>query len=64
MSFSWLSLRRMRELAPSITTVYLMERVPLRLRDGSLPAGVRIAGPSHRDAAGAPEVRSPVQRAR
>jgi glycerophosphoryl diester phosphodiesterase len=46
MSFSWLSLRRMRALAPSMSTVYLMERVPLRFRDGTLPAGVSIAGPS------------------
>jgi glycerophosphoryl diester phosphodiesterase len=46
MSFSWLSLRRMRALAPSVPTVFLLDRVPLRLRDGSLPAGVSIAGPS------------------
>jgi glycerophosphoryl diester phosphodiesterase len=46
MSFSWLSLRRARALAPRVSTVYLMERVPLRFRDGSLPAGVHIAGPS------------------
>jgi glycerophosphoryl diester phosphodiesterase len=46
MSFSQLSLRRMRVLAPSVATVFLMERVPLRYRDGSLPPGVRIAGPS------------------
>ncbi len=46
MSFSSLSLRRMRELAPSIPAVYLMERVPLRMRDGSLPGHVGIAGPS------------------
>ncbi|MDQ1641431.1 MAG: glycerophosphoryl diester phosphodiesterase [Actinomycetota bacterium] len=46
MSFSQLSLRRMRVLAPSVSTVFLMERVPLRYRDGSLPPGVRIAGPS------------------
>jgi len=46
MSFSQLSLRRMRLLAPSVETVFLMERVPLRYRDGSLPPGVRIAGPS------------------
>jgi glycerophosphoryl diester phosphodiesterase len=45
MSFSWLSLRRMRQLAPSIPTVLLLERVPLRLRDGMLPGHVRIAGP-------------------
>ena len=46
MSFSQLSLRRMRVLAPSVQTVFLMERVPLRFRDGTLPPGVRIAGPS------------------
>lgn len=45
MSFSWLSLRRMRALAPSIPTVQLLERVPLRLRDGTMPAHVQIAGP-------------------
>jgi glycerophosphoryl diester phosphodiesterase len=46
MSFSPMSLRRMRVLAPSIETVLLMQRVPLRLRGGLLPAGVRIAGPA------------------
>ncbi|MFC0628205.1 glycerophosphodiester phosphodiesterase [Kribbella deserti] len=46
MSFSWLSLRRMRTMAPSLRTVLLMERVPLRFRDGSLPTGVSHAGPS------------------
>jgi glycerophosphoryl diester phosphodiesterase len=46
MSFSWLSLRRMRVLAPAVRTVLLMDRVPLRFRDGSLPTGVSIAGPS------------------
>ena len=46
MSFSQLSLRRMRVLAPSVQTVYLLDRVPLRFRDGTLPPGVRIAGPS------------------
>jgi glycerophosphoryl diester phosphodiesterase len=46
MSFSMLSMRRMRRLAPSVPTVFLMERVPLRMRDGSLPPGVRIGGPS------------------
>ena len=45
MSFSQLSLRRVREAAPSIPTVFLMERLPLRFRNGSLPGGVRIAGP-------------------
>lgn len=46
MSFSWLSLRRMRVLAPGLRTVLLMDRVPLRFRDGSLPTGVSYAGPS------------------
>lgn len=46
MSFSQLSLRRMRQLAPSVRTVLLMDRVPVRFRDGSLPLGVSTAGPS------------------
>jgi len=46
MSFSWLSLRRCLEMAPALEMVYLMDRVPLRLRDGSLPLGVGVAGPS------------------
>jgi len=46
MSFSQLSLRRMRQLAPSVRTVLLMQRVPVRFRDGSLPKGVDTAGPS------------------
>jgi glycerophosphoryl diester phosphodiesterase len=46
MSFSWLGLRRMHELAPSIPVVYLLERVPLRMRDGSRPGHIGIVGPS------------------
>jgi glycerophosphoryl diester phosphodiesterase len=46
MSFSQLSLRRLRYLAPDLRSVMLFERVPLRFRDGSLPEGVAIAGPS------------------
>ncbi|HZX02878.1 glycerophosphodiester phosphodiesterase [Kribbella sp.] len=46
MSFSWLSLRRMRSAAPGLRTVLLMDRVPLRFRGGTLPAGVSYAGPS------------------
>lgn len=46
MSFSWMSLRRCLELAPGLEMVYLMERVPLRFRDGTLPLGAGIAGPS------------------
>jgi glycerophosphoryl diester phosphodiesterase len=46
MSFSWMSLRRCLEMAPAMQRVYLMERVPLRFRDGSLPLGASVAGPS------------------
>lgn len=46
MSFSQLSLRRMRVLAPRVPTVFLMERVPLRFRDGDLPFHACVAGPS------------------
>lgn len=46
MSFSWMSLRRCLELAPDLDLVFLMDRVPLRFRDGTLPLGARIAGPS------------------
>lgn len=46
MSFSWLGLRRVRAAAPRVPTVLLMDRVPLRMRDGGLPVGVTAAGPS------------------
>lgn len=46
MSFSWMSLRRCLELAPALDMVYLMDRMPLRFRDGTLPLGARVAGPS------------------
>jgi glycerophosphoryl diester phosphodiesterase len=46
MSFSWMSLRRCLEMAPGLQMVYLMDRVPLRYRDGSLPLGAGVAGPS------------------
>jgi glycerophosphoryl diester phosphodiesterase len=46
MSFSWLSLRRMRTMAPGLRTVLLMDRMPLRFRNGSMPTGVSYAGPS------------------
>ena len=45
MSFSQLSLRRVRDLAPGIPTVFLLERILPWLRDGRLPHGARIAGP-------------------
>lgn len=48
MSFSSRSLRRIRLGAPELPTVYLMQYVSPRHRDGRLPAGVRIAGPSMR----------------
>ncbi|MDH6625037.1 glycerophosphoryl diester phosphodiesterase [Streptomyces sp. LBL] len=48
MSFSARSLLRVRAAAPTLPTVYLMQFVSPRLRDGRLPAGVRIAGPSIR----------------
>ncbi|WP_041819665.1 glycerophosphodiester phosphodiesterase [Streptomyces davaonensis] len=48
MSFSARSLHRMRAASPTLPTVYLMQFVSPRLRDGRLPAGVRIAGPSIR----------------
>ncbi|ROQ67515.1 glycerophosphoryl diester phosphodiesterase [Streptomyces sp. 840.1] len=48
MSFSARSLHRIREAAPSLPTVYLMQFVSPRLRDGRLPAGALIAGPGMR----------------
>jgi glycerophosphoryl diester phosphodiesterase len=46
MSFSVFALRRFGRAAPDIPRVALMDRVPVRFRDGSLPVGVEIAGPS------------------
>ncbi|MFF1292958.1 MULTISPECIES: glycerophosphodiester phosphodiesterase [unclassified Streptomyces] len=48
MSFSARSLHRVRAASSALPTVYLMQFVSPRLRDGRLPAGVRIAGPSMR----------------
>ncbi|MGW7415381.1 glycerophosphodiester phosphodiesterase [Streptomyces sp. NPDC054863] len=48
MSFSARSLHRVSLAAPAIPTVYLMQFVTPRLRDGRLPAGARIAGPGMR----------------
>ncbi|WP_438828507.1 glycerophosphodiester phosphodiesterase [Streptomyces hesseae] len=48
MSFSARSLQRVRAAAPALPTVYLMQFVVPRYRDGRLPQGVRIAGPSIR----------------
>jgi glycerophosphoryl diester phosphodiesterase len=46
MSFSRSALRRIHDLSPGLATVQLMSRVPGRFRDGSLPSGIGIAGPS------------------
>ncbi|MFC9290913.1 glycerophosphodiester phosphodiesterase [Streptomyces sp. NPDC057052] len=54
MSFSARSLHRVRAASPALPTVYLMQFVSPRLRDGRLPAGVRIAGPSMRIVRGHP----------
>ncbi|WP_155057284.1 glycerophosphodiester phosphodiesterase [Streptomyces blattellae] len=48
MSFSARSLHRVRAASPTLPTVYLMQFVSPRLRDGRLPTGVHIAGPSIR----------------
>lgn len=45
MSFSEVALRRVREVAPGLETVFLMNRVPMRARSGWLPSNARIAGP-------------------
>lgn len=45
MSFSTLALHRMRALVPAVPRVLLVEsRLPLRLRDGTLPKGVAAVG--------------------
>jgi glycerophosphoryl diester phosphodiesterase len=46
MSFAPTSLRRIHAMAPALPTVYLMSRVPLKYRDGSLPPRIPVAGPS------------------
>jgi glycerophosphoryl diester phosphodiesterase len=48
MSFAFSAVRRVRELAPELPTVLLLEFLPPWLRDGRLPAGARIAGPGVR----------------
>jgi glycerophosphoryl diester phosphodiesterase len=48
MSFAATSLRRVHVLAPMLPLVLLMDRVPVRFRDGSLPPYCEIAGPSLR----------------
>jgi glycerophosphoryl diester phosphodiesterase len=48
MSFSARSLYRIQAAAPTLPTVFLMQFVSPRQRDGRLPAGARIAGPGMR----------------
>ncbi|MEU6392518.1 glycerophosphodiester phosphodiesterase [Streptomyces sp. NPDC046939] len=48
MSFSARSLLRVQEASPTLPTVYLMQFVSPRHREGRLPRGVRIAGPGIR----------------
>lgn len=48
MSFSVRSLQRVREAAPNLATVVLMQFVLPRYRDGRLPRGVPIVGPGIR----------------
>ncbi|MFB7110097.1 glycerophosphodiester phosphodiesterase [Streptomyces sp. NPDC056190] len=48
MSFSARSLHRVRAASPALPTVYLMQFLSPRLRDGRLPVGIGIAGPSIR----------------
>lgn len=45
MSFSPLALRRIRQLAPGLPTVWLMELLPPGVVRGRLPFGAQIAGP-------------------
>jgi len=44
MSYALSSLRRVHAAVPTIPTVYLMDRVPVRYRDGHLPQQVAVAG--------------------
>jgi glycerophosphoryl diester phosphodiesterase len=45
MSFSQLAVQRMRQLCPDVPAVFLvLESVPFRFRDGSLPKGVHTVG--------------------
>ncbi|MFD6419634.1 glycerophosphodiester phosphodiesterase [Streptomyces sp. NPDC060194] len=63
MSFSARSLHRVHAAAPSLPTVLLTQFVSPGRRDGRLPAGVRIAGPSLRIARSHPGYIERLQRA-
>ncbi|MEP7179446.1 MAG: glycerophosphodiester phosphodiesterase family protein [Pseudonocardiales bacterium] len=55
MSFAPTALRRVKLLAPDVPTVLLLDRLLPRRRDGLLPAGVAVAGPSLRMLRALPE---------
>jgi glycerophosphoryl diester phosphodiesterase len=55
MSFSARSLHRVAAAAPAVPTVYLMQYLSPRLREGRLPAGAGIAGPGMRIVRSHPE---------
>ncbi|MFI1964532.1 glycerophosphodiester phosphodiesterase [Streptomyces pathocidini] len=63
MSFSARSLHRVNFGAPDIPTVYLMQFLSPRYRDGRLPTGTWIAGPSIRILRNHPEYVARAQRA-
>ncbi|MER5493327.1 glycerophosphodiester phosphodiesterase [Streptomyces sp. NPDC002490] len=63
MSFSARSLHRVRTAAPALPTVYLAQFLTPRLREGRLPRGVRIAGPSLRIVRNHPEYVARLRRA-
>ena len=44
MSYALTSLRRVHAMAPTLPTVFLLDRVPVRYRDGHLPMHVRSMG--------------------
>jgi glycerophosphoryl diester phosphodiesterase len=46
MSFSPLALQRMREVAPAVPRLFLMDLLPLGWGSGPLPYGATLAGPS------------------
>jgi glycerophosphoryl diester phosphodiesterase len=55
MSFAATALRRVKLLAPNVPTVLLFDRMLPGLRDGLLPRGVPVAGPSLRVLRGDPD---------
>jgi glycerophosphoryl diester phosphodiesterase len=63
MSFSSRSLHRVHAAAPYLPTVLLQQLLLPRMRDGRLPPGVRIAGPSMRIVRAHPEYVERVHRA-